>query len=198
MVASRAIHIHDGDCGVSAAPIHSFADRNRAPPITRSGSWTRAFGVLVALALLCLLSIALAADSPARVHAEDDSQVETTVRGNPLRLRLFPLIRTAHSCRSIPVLVEITNLGNERIRLVEERLLFDNTGLRVLGHLRLYLPVLSGHQRRFSIWLMQPLRAGEFVIMASANAMFSGELITTESAGELVRVRSGCSRWRAK
>jgi len=81
--------------------------------------------------------------------------------------------------------------------MLEQALLFDSTGLRTLGHIHLHLRILPGQQRRFSIWLIQPLRAGDFVIMATAQAVLNGETITSESAGELIKVRSDCAPKRA-
>jgi hypothetical protein len=145
--------------------------------------------------LACLPAARLSASLEAATPP-DSSGVRATVRSNPLRVRIYVLTATVRACGVAVVVIDSQNLSTERLTVTQQSLAFDDAGFRTIGHLDLGLRSIGPERHRMSIWLLRPLSAGEYVVMASIRAVLLGESVTSTSAGEFISVRGRCSSKR--
>jgi hypothetical protein len=143
------------------------------------------------MSLICLAFL-LDMSMPSMTTAQEGSGVTASMRANPLRVRLFVLDLHAFNCRLIPVLVDTENLSHNPVKLLSQRLDFDEEGLRVMVRVAFPRRTLRRSQHQLSMWLLQPLSKGIFPITAEVDASMDGVLISAESRPESVGVSSNC------
>jgi len=141
----------------------------------------------VAIASLLLIGVA-GPHHPEAVDAEEPTEVRVLVRANPLSVSAEVLGPRDRRCGVVPVIVRSQNLGDESLHEHSSQLLFDETAFRIVNRIDVGGDLLRAGKERASVWIIEPRASGEFILMASAQALLDGELISAVSTGSLLLI----------
>jgi len=141
----------------------------------------------VVIASLLLVGLARP-HHPDAAGAEEPDEVRVFVRANPLLVSAEVLGARDRHCGVVPVIVRSENLGNESLHEHSSQLLFDETAFRIVNRIHVGQDLLRAGEERVSVWIIEPRESGNFVLMASAQALLDGELISAISTGSLLSI----------